>query len=575
MSKKPRHKTTGSAPQPDQLTAIRRIADTGDLDRARQRLAALRKAFPGFKPLLGLAWEIESLAGEPINASARAWDWQLASPNSAQALEALADSAREAGLLALMARALQRLSRFDEVPAAPLPPDAFDTPLGPLTFEQAQAIDLSRVHLADDNPGAAVAVLHGVEHPSARNNLALALFGNGDVAQAQAVAEAAWEANPDNLFALERALRWRCWAQGIQRCVGFGATLRATTPRRAEDANARIAALRFLGDLDAARAAWEEVQDEPYWDDAALEQTDLFDDLGEGDVDVLGEQSLWFPRPWERALGELASGSNAATEAAIEPLWEAQLNRCDAHADYLKRACELGDEAVRFLALAVLKRRAKRSDMAAREAVTGLLASLRGPDLERMNLLSWLNEVGLRDAAAPAQVLSAGKVREIRFVGMHITAEPRPSPFSAEGTKLAARMHQAVARREFDKGHALALQLRDMHPDEPSALTNLANIGMALGHPVEESLRLLRESLALDPHYLFARCTLARHLAGEGQIEEARALIESLVEREHWHYSEYRSYMLAQRAMALAQGEHEAVHAMQETLADLELRFGG
>ena len=148
MSKKPRHKTTGSAPQPDQLTAIRRIADTGDLDRARQCLAALRKAFPGFKPLLGLAWEIESLAGEPINASARAWDWQLASPNSAQALEALADSAREAGLLALMARALQRLSRFDEVPAAPLPPDAFDTPLGPLTFEQAQAIDLSRVHLA-------------------------------------------------------------------------------------------------------------------------------------------------------------------------------------------------------------------------------------------------------------------------------------------------------------------------------------------------------------------------------------------------------------------------------------------
>jgi hypothetical protein len=89
------------------------------------------------------------------------------------------------------------------------------------------------MYLADDNAGAAVAVLSGVGHPSARNNLALALFGNGDVAQAPAVAEAAWEAHPENLFALERALRWRCWAQGMQRCVGFGATLRAAVPRRA------------------------------------------------------------------------------------------------------------------------------------------------------------------------------------------------------------------------------------------------------------------------------------------------------------------------------------------------------
>ncbi len=574
MSNKPRHKTAESAPQPDQLAAIRRIADAGDLDKAQQRLAVLRKAFPGFKPLLGLAWEIEALAGEPIGAAARAWEWQLASPNSAQAFEALADSARDAGLLAMMARALQRLSRLQEVTAAPLPPDAFDTPLGPLTLEQAEAIDLSRMHLADDKPSAAVAVLQGVDHPSAQNNLALALFGSGDVARAQAVAQAAWEANPDNLFALERALRWRCWAHGMQRCVGFGATLRACVPRRAEDANARIAALRFLGDTEAANAAWEQVQDEDYWDDASLEQTDLFDDLGEPDADVLGEHSLWFPRPWELALGELASGSNAATETAIEPLWAAQLGRCDAHTDYLKRACELGDEAVRFLALTMLKRRAKQSDLAAREALTALLASLRGPDLERMNLLTWLNEEGLRDPALPAQVLSAGKVREVKSVGMHITAEPQPSPFSAEGTRLAMRMHQALARRKLDEAYELALQLRDMHPEQPSALTNLANIGQALGDPVKETLRLHRAALALNPDYLFARCALARHLAGEGQLDEARTLLEGMFEREQWHYSEYRSYMLAQRAMALAQGDDQALRGMDDTLRDLERRFG-
>ncbi len=575
MSKTPHRKTPASAPQPDQLGAIRRLADAGDLDKARQRLAALRKAFPGFKPLLGLAWEIESLAGEPMSAAARAWEWQLASPNSRLALEALAGSAREAGLLAVMVRAEQRL-RSMEADNALLPiPETFQTPLGPLTLDQAAAIDLSRMHLADDKPGAAAAVLHGVEHPSAHSNRALALFGSGDVQQAQAVAEAAWLAHPDNLFALERALRWRCWAKGMQPCVGFSATLRATTPRRAEDANARIAALRFLGDIDAARAAWEEVQHHEFWRDAALEQIDLFDDLEDPVAEVPGEHSLWFPRPWEHALVQLSRGSTAATRDAIAPLWDAQLDTCDAHADYLKRACELGDPAIRFLALAVLKRRAKQGDMVARDALTDLLSSLRGPDQERMNLLNWLNEEGLRDPAAPAKVLSAGKVREIKSVAMHITAEPHPSPFSAEGTRLAQRMHQALVRRELDEAFELAMRLRAMHPEQPSALANLASIGMSLGRPIEESLRLLREALVLAPDYLFARCTLARHLAGVGQLDEARALLEGLFAREHWHYSEYRSFMLAQRAMALAQGEVEAVATMDETLVDIERRFGG
>lgn len=391
------------------------------------------------------------------------------------------------------------------------------------------------------------------------------------------VAEGAWQTHPDNLFALSHGLRWRCWLDGMDRCVSFQATLRGALPRRAEDANARINALRFLGDAEGARAAWEQVQGADYWKYAAPEQMNLFETLGETDAEVPGEHSLWLPRPWVSAMGQLGRDSKATSEAAVAPLWDAKLDACDAHADYLKRACELGNAAIRLLALAVLKRRAKLAEpaaAAARSAMTGLLVSLRGPDAQRMQLLNWLNEEGLRDPAVPAQVLCAGKVREIKSVGMHITAEPRPSPFSAEGTLLAQRMHRALGRRELDGAYELALQLRAMHPEQPSALTNLANIGQALGKPLEESLRLHRESLALAPDYLFARCALARHLAGQGQLDQARALLEGLFEREQWHYSEYRSFMLAQRAMALAQGEHQALRALDETLLDLERRFG-
>ena len=643
MSKTKHAKPGATTPQASQLAAVRRLADAGKLLEARQRHAALRQAYPGFKPLLGLAWEIEWLAGDPIIAAARAWGWQLASPNSRQALEALAESAREAGLAALAARAGQRLRGLESGRTEDAPMQTFDAPLGPLTFEQAQAIDLSRMHLADGQPGAAAAVLQGVDHPSARNNLALALFDSGDLRQALAVADEAWQANADNLFALDHALRWRCWFGGMERCAGYRELLRAAVPRRAEDATARIAALRFLGDLEGARRAWDDVEDKDYWEHAAEEQLDLFEALGDAlgdgdadedadadeagfrvdaievgaqagrdrvidrdlaadadidasdddtddtdadfdddfdddiddDIDALTQSSPWFTPAWTQTLHRVALDSKATSDAEVQTLWAAHLDACDAHADYLKRACEIGGAMVRVLALAVLKRRAKQGDAAALSALTGLLVSMGGTDATRLALLNWLNDEGLRDPAAPATMLSAGKVREMRSIAMNISAEPRPSPYSPEGTLLSVQMHEAIGQRDFDAALELALRLREMHPEQPSALTNVASIEQALGTAPVELISMYREALALAPDHLFARCGLARLLAPRGKLDEARALLEGLLERKDWHYSEYRSYMLAQRAMALAQGEHQALLAMDETLLDIERRFGG
>lgn len=52
------------------------------------------------------------------------------------------------------------------------------------------AADLPRMHRADAREDAAVAVLQGADHPSVRNNLAVARFTSGRVAQAREVAEA-------------------------------------------------------------------------------------------------------------------------------------------------------------------------------------------------------------------------------------------------------------------------------------------------------------------------------------------------------------------------------------------------
>lgn len=574
---KARHRQPASAaPRTEQLAAIRRLAEAGELAAARQRHAALRKAFPDFKPLLGLAWEIEHLADDPIAATARAWQWQAASPNSRQALEALAESARSAGFAALMARAMQRLSSLTEGRPVPPPLEYIDAPLGRLTLEQAAAIDLSRMWLADGNPQAAAGALQGVDHPSAHNNLALALFAGGEVDAALRIADAAWMADAGNLFALERCVRWRCWKEGMDRCVGFAATLRATQPRRAEDASARVAALRFLGDQDGAQLAWHEVEGAALWEEAAPEQLDLFAALGNADAeDVPGEQALWFPSPWMKALRRISREGRRLSEATTLPAWDAALDACNAHIDYLQRAAELGDAAIRLLALAVLKRRATLGDAAALGSLTALLVSLRGPDDARMTLLAWLAEQGLRDPAEPARVRLAGSVRDIRSLSLNISGDARPSPYSAAGTALAGQIHAALARRALEQAQELARQLHAMHPEQPSTLTNLATIGQALGATQQQTTRLLEQAHAMAPDHLFARCGLARCRVAEGRLDEARTLLEGLFERTDWHYSEYRSLLLAQRALADAQGDGEAVRSVDASLADIGRRFDG
>ncbi|MFZ4626105.1 MAG: hypothetical protein ACOYNF_17960, partial [Rhodoferax sp.] len=171
MAKTDKHKKNALLPSAEQLTTVSRLAARGNQVLASQRLAALRKSFPDFKPLLGLAWEIESHCGTPMQAAARAWEWQHSDPDSQAALEALCQSAQAAGLVAVHGRALQRLAVMQRQDM-PLPP-SIESALGALTLEQAEAIDLSRMHLANDNLAACMAVLQGIDHPSARNNLSL------------------------------------------------------------------------------------------------------------------------------------------------------------------------------------------------------------------------------------------------------------------------------------------------------------------------------------------------------------------------------------------------------------------
>lgn len=568
MSKNTRRHTAQPTPNPEQVAAIRRLAENGDIEQARRRLAALRKSFPGFKPLLGLAWEIEDLGDEPARATARALEWQQASPNSRAAVEAVCDSARLAGFFMLFARAADRLSEMDGKAGTALPA-SIDNPLGTLTPEQALAMDLSRMHLDDNNTAAAIATLQGVDHPSAKNNLALAWFADGHVRQALAVAEANWQAQPNNLFALGDIVRWRCWLKGMSPSVDLKAPLQHAVPLRAEDAIAQVLGLRFLGDEAAVAQAWAKADRAAFWAHTTRDQRTVFQGLQDPLATWPGRSAAWLPRKWLDAYRNALAAHQVLNSALLEQQDQAFAAVCDAHTDYLVRVIQMGDEIGRHLAFSVLKERAKHQGEAVREALISLLKSPAGSDSMRMDVLRWMTEEDILSKSTPVDVWTNGEIRTIRSSGWTISGEPLPSPFPPEGTELNARALTAMHEGHLTLAFDLFTQLHQRYPEKPSPLANMASIKEALKHNPQAIKDLYQQAHALAPDYLFARCGLARSLAKEGHLEEAESLLVPVMDRTQFHSSEARTFLMTQYDLALARGDRQLATQLEQSLAVL------
>lgn len=570
--------TAQATPQAAQLAALRRLLDSGDVDAAQRRLSELLRAYPHFKPLRALAWELACEISHPAVIAARAWDWHKASPNSTAALQALVDAARDAGLIALAAQAAIELGRLRPgVTQIERPAPLLDS-RGELNFEEGLAIDLSRMHLADGQPRRAAEALRGCQHLSARNNLALALFACGEVLSARDLAEQLWQEGKGNLFALELALRLRCWTDGQSSLARWREPLLATTPRRAEDATAQVTALLFIGAADAARLAWRKADGQDYWESASGQLRKVWRELGDDDPDLGESGMLWLPSTW---IDRLRSASTRAGLPAQAGSLQAALLDCRAHPDYLRRICELSSDSAGLLALEVLKHRAEHSlaagqaDPAAVGALTELLVSLRGSDDDRASLLEWMTRQRLRSSSEPARLRAGGDIREVRSVELRIHAEVQPSRFRDDAAAaIVDQLVEAGRAQDFRRASTLAQDLCDSHPLEAAAWTYLAQARMSLDPADPDAPGLMRKAFELDPQYLFARCGWARCLIQQGRLEQARELIRHLHLRPDWHFSEYRSFLLTQLDLATADGEMRSQATLVKSLQDLEAEFG-
>jgi len=557
-------------PQPAQVAAIEHLIDAGNYAAAQQRLHALHQTYPDFTPLLRLAWDIEDQMDQHMSATARAYDWHQAAPNSEMALQALLQSARSQGLLALAWYAQERLDTLEGIPAQ-RHSSALDGPFGTVTRQMMVTGDLAQMHTADNNPKATIALLKDTTHPAGRNNLASAWFMAGEVQKAHDIAYATWQDFPDNLYALGLVVRWRCWLQGFERCHGFVAPLLATRPLRAEDAIARIETLRFLDQEALAQQAWQDVQRADFWKDADDSQIAAFESLKPAGASLQTFAGNWLGLGW---LNDFRAQALLMKESAqaFSPLLQQKLLGFGAHTDYLCRAMALGDELTKQLALSILKQRSLLPDasaqtaQAAKAALLGLLKKPTGTDEERMELLRWLLDNKLASPSEPMVVWLRGKLESVQSSKIALTEEPLEALYAVQEDPRYREFLDLCHQKRFQQAHDAALQLCHEFPDDPPAWTNLATVKDALRHPQAELNQLYAHAFAIDPSYFFACTGYAICLARQGKTDEANALLKPLTLRTEFHVSQYRSLLNAQVVVAQAMGLTDNAKSIQHLL---------
>lgn len=601
MKKKP---PVADRPLQSQIDAIRRRITAGNAHNAREEIAridALRREFPHYKPLLALAWEAARESGDETSACLAAWDWTQASPNSAVAWEALAESARTR-FPALMVFARNKSDALNgRAPSVEFA--AFETPFGPLSFQQAVRMDTCRMLMDGCRLDEAEAAITGLDHVTARNNLALLTFARGEPERALEQLEANWRATPDNLFGLERMIRLRLWTRGMDYAAGLGAPLAATRPLRGDDLRAKLAGLILLDRFKEADAAWSNAEQEHIQSSREID----------GDCHYMAAYAAWRLGKEKEALARLrAAGKNKTCNAMAEQLLDARkskdtpdwelsdlaawwplsninairreessdaqvrmkiLERFSPHNDYLERMAEQGGSIARLIALALLQSRAHNGDAAAVASLKRLLSRPCGPDKVRHTLQTWLMEAGFMDAEEIISGWFNGEVRTVRQYTFRIVNTPADVNLPLEDAKRYERATGYHFQGKHTKAESEMSALLAAYPRHPRILANLAIMRINLNHPLAEVEKLAKLAYEIDPGYAFSRIALAYVLIFKREPKEALKILEPILDQEEIHIIDWRACLSAQKMAAEAMGETGFVNRLSHMIAEAEAMY--
>lgn len=435
---------------------------------------------------------------------------------------------------------------------------------------------------------------------SARNNLSLINFMEGNVAGAIAAAQQVLESQPDNIHALSNLTRYSCVIGELEQAKPFAERLQASQAKAWDGWTKKVEGLSCLGDdqgiLDvfeqakasgdvkpssptspmfyhlvavammrlgqpaAARRQWQQaLQRSPNFSLAQANLDDLKQPVGQRHAPWAFDLGYWITK---QMVIELASALTSKTSEQEPQTTETTRRYLARHPHLLKLLpilLERGDPKGREFAL--------RLALAAKtpETLTALrdfALSDRGPDEMRSQAANAVAEAGLL-ASDAARLWLKGEWREILLVRYEFHDEPtvNHSPQVKELLGEALTLMKGKGGKEAAaRAEQLLKQALDIEPDSPDLLNNLAASYEIQGRS-EAAQALIHQIAEQFPDYVFTQAALARMYLDQGKTEEAEAVLKPLLSRKRFHFDEFSQFCDAYIKLLVTQKNLNAARA--------------
>jgi Flp pilus assembly protein TadD len=205
---------------------------------------------------------------------------------------------------------------------------------------------------------------------------------------------------------------------------------------------------------------------------------------------------------------------------------------------------------------------------AAHAALRRFAGSQAGSDEQRMNALFSLQASGGAQPGEIFRIWRNGAIHEIELRGFALEPRYDRPQYKAKAAKLMEQGQTAMHDGRWAEAADLFRQVTDLEPRAYDAFNNLAAAVDMTGDR-EASRALLEQALTINPDYVFARVNLAVKLLGE-DVDAAVACLQPLEARTSYTPEEFVFYQYGLAQVAVARKEFEAARSLLNMVRSID-----
>ncbi len=456
--------------------------------------------------------------------------------------------------------------------------------------------------------------------PPPHNNLALALFWNGQPEEAITVARRTLSHAPDNIHALSNAIRYLGWTGREDEARELWDRLKAISPPD-DDARAKITEAAAILDEDeyiyqllrplAGARPGPEPEDQSFY---VSEREHFYLAVAEANTGRQDDarrrlRALRRYWPWSDVLIESLRANKTgagwserfpyfhSTELLpkdeIEKFVEMASRQNELSTGQFRREMEqlvaCFPQVIRMAEKLILEEDQPDAGIGmlftiatpeAYDALRRFALGQLGEDDVRMQAMTRLMEAGEIGEGDTLRIWIEGEWREVQLRAYEIPDDAEE--YDPEVAELINRGIDAHKAGDYDLAEQLFNQALELEPGAKQAYNNLGAI-YAYREEHDRAKEMFHNALELDPLYLMPRCNLASYLLDDDDVEGAEAMLKPLIDAPPPHpqdiafYSyiqarlmyrkkEYRAARRALRVALKANPDHEPAQALLEHL---------